>query len=219
MHRMDPASTSLRSYSSGGARSVVKVADDDHNMQELSGEFMKGESRKRIERPQNYGFTSSLLPADKDGKKGPEAIISFVGGDRSHPIASVVDDRRHRPYGLEPGENAQYDDQGQMTLLARDGAYVMSTKGQASLRHVEKQTQPRKEKSEGSASSSEKYDHKGTVNAEVSVKKDKIEAKIGSSVLWVVKDGKVYLGGDGSSGTYAKVMTESGPSSNVYAKI
>lgn len=221
MHRMDPASTSLRTYNSGGARSVIKEAHDDHNMQEVSGGFMKGESRKRIERPQNYGFTSALLPADKDGKKGPEAHISFVGGDRSHPIATVVDDRRHRPHGLEAGENAQYDDQGQMTLLARDGAYVMSTKDQASLRHVEKQTQPRKQggKQSNSSGQSEKYDHKGTVNAELRVKKDRVDAVVGKDVLWTVKDGKVYLGGDPGSGTFAKVMTENGPSSNVYAKI
>lgn len=223
MYRMDQASVAARSYTGGGSRSVVKEADDNHNMQEISGGFLKNESRKKIERPQNYGFTSALLPADKDGKKGPEALISFVGGDRSHPIASVVDDRRHRPYGLEPGENAQYDDQGQMTLLARNGAYVMSTKDEASIRHVDKQAQPRKDgkSSEGSSSgSSEKYDHKGTVNAELSVKKDQIHAKIGSSVLFVVKDGKVYLGGDpAAGGTFARVSTESGISSNVYAKI
>ncbi len=30
---------------------------------------------------------------------------------------------------------------------------------------------------------------------------------------------KVFLGGDGKTGSYARVMTESGPSSNVYARI
>lgn len=51
---------------------------------------------------------------------------------------------------------------------------------------------------------------KGVV--EIRSQKDKVTVKPG--------DGKnVYLGGDGSDGQYAKVMTEDGPSINVYAKV
>jgi phage gp45-like len=46
----------------------------------------------------------------------------------------------------------------------------------------------------------------------ITSQKDKVFVKPG--------DGKkVYLGGDGTDGTYAKVMTEDGPSVNVYAKV
>lgn len=63
------------------------------------------------------------------------------------------------------------------------------------------------------------YDDKGNVifakgsdGLAVHAKEGKVYVKPG--------DGKnVYLGGDGEDGSYAKVMTEDGPSSNVYAKI
>lgn len=130
MHRASPLMTSFRSYSSGGARSVVDTADDDRMMQEMSGNFMAGETRQKIESPQNYGFTSVVLPAkkDKDGKieESAEAFIGFQGGNRSFPVAYVMDDRRHRPMGLKPGENAQYDDIGQMTLMRRNGLFLLT---------------------------------------------------------------------------------------------
>ena len=71
-----------------------------------------------------------MLPAKK-GKDGQieesaEAFIGFQGGNRSFPVAYLMDDRRHRPMGLKPGENAQYDDIGQMTLMRRNGTYVLS---------------------------------------------------------------------------------------------
>ena len=74
-------------------------------------------------------------------------------GQRNHPVCIGIDDRRHRPMGLKPGENAQYDDIGQMTLLRRDATHVLSLDSQdengnqvtryVSIRHVEKQKQQR----------------------------------------------------------------------------
>jgi hypothetical protein len=80
-----------------------------------------------------------------------------------------MDDRRYRPMGMKPGENSQYDDLGQMTLIRRTGVYILSndnpddsqqqqgqgggssgsgSQGQSterfvSVRHVEKQKQQR----------------------------------------------------------------------------
>jgi phage gp45-like len=113
--------------------------------------------------------------------KGPaaEGICLLVGGQRNHPVCIAVDDRRHRPMGLKPGENAQYDDLGQMTLLRRTGLYLLSsddvqpqqsgsggagggsssgssqqqTARMASLRHVQKQPQQRPNQSAGSGGS------------------------------------------------------------------
>ena len=73
---------------------------------------MAGESRKGIEAPQNYGFTSVVMPAVKDalGKitDSAEAVISFMGGNRSFPVAGNMDDRRHRLFGLQPGDSAMF---------------------------------------------------------------------------------------------------------------
>jgi hypothetical protein len=61
----------------------------------------------------------------------------------------AVDDRRHRPRGLKPGESFQYDDQGMGTYIKRAATFVIGGgKGDgaaqrfASLRHVMKQQQP-----------------------------------------------------------------------------
>jgi hypothetical protein len=163
-----------RAYDSGGARTIIDTVDDDRLMQEMAGNFMKGESRKEVEAPQNYGFSSVVRPATKgqDGQiqECAEGFISFMGGNRSFPVCTVMDDRRYRPRSLKPGENSQYDDLGQMTLLRRSGLYLLSldspddsqqqssggaaptaasggSSGQTvarfvSMRHVEKQKQP-----------------------------------------------------------------------------
>jgi phage gp45-like len=46
-----------------------------------------------------------------------------------------------------------------------------------------------------------------------------IHAKAGKVYVKPADGQKVYLGGDGTDGNYAKVMTEDGPSVNVYAKV
>lgn len=42
----------------------------------------------------------------------------------------------------------------------------------------------------------------------------------GTDKAWIgSKDGKTYLGGDGTDGTYSPVMTQAGPSSTVFCKL
>ena len=66
MHRATPLNSSFRGYVAGGARSVVDKIDDSKLIQEMSGNFMKGETRSAVESPQNYGFTSVAHEATKD---------------------------------------------------------------------------------------------------------------------------------------------------------
>jgi phage gp45-like len=157
MHRQTPLTSGFVGFTAGGCRSLVEAADDDKGMQEMKGSMMFGEQRERVESPQNYGFTSVVLPAKKgkDGKieESAEAYISYMGGNRSFPVAGVMDDRRHRPYGLKPGENAQYDDAGQMTLMRRNGLYLLtlddeegSGNGGASARDADGNQQENKER-------------------------------------------------------------------------
>ena len=112
MHRATPATSSFRAYTGGGTRSAVDTVDDSKLMQEHSGNFMHGETRQGVEAPQNYGFTSVAAPAtkDADGKitDSAEAVISFMGSNRSFPVAGVMDDRRHRLFGLQPGDSAMF---------------------------------------------------------------------------------------------------------------
>jgi phage gp45-like len=154
-------------------RTTLNKANVDTMLAELHIDGMNSEGRERVEQLQNFGFSASPLPRDEQegGQQGAapggvgeamkgaaaEAILAFIGGQRNHPVCIALDDRRHRPLGLKPGENAQYDDQGQMTLLRRGGLFLLSldtqTKGKdgkstttermVSLRHVEKKKQER----------------------------------------------------------------------------
>lgn len=94
------------------ARAVVQNIDDSTKRQLLQIGVLAGEDIDTVEHFQPYGFKSVPLP-------GAEAIAFFPNGDRSHPLAAVVDDRRYRPTGWEPGEAGIYH---------KDGAYVKMTK-------------------------------------------------------------------------------------------
>jgi phage gp45-like len=130
MHRATPMNSSFRGYSAGGARSAVDTITDTTLMQEMAGNFMHGETRQGVESPQNYGFTSVVMPAIKDAlgniTSSAEAVISFMGGNRSFPVAGVMDDRRHRLIGLQPGDTAMFrtaQDMLQMHL-STDGMFM-----------------------------------------------------------------------------------------------
>lgn len=186
MHRQTPLSAAFVGYSGGGSRTLIDTIDDGQLMQEMKGTMMHGEAREKVESPQNYGFSSVVRPATKgsDGQiqDAAEGYMSYAGGNRTHSFCAVMDDRRYRPLGLKPGENCQYDDVAQMTLIRRTGVYILSndnpednqsqsggssgsTPGQrddssgsqstermVSLRHVEKKKQQRPSRGGGGQS-------------------------------------------------------------------
>lgn len=93
-------------------RAVIRASRDGEGMQVLKVSLLDGELRDRVERMQEYGFTSRPLD-------GCEAAAVFVGGDRGHGLIVATDDRRHRKTGLQPGEAALYTDEGDYILLKR----------------------------------------------------------------------------------------------------
>jgi phage gp45-like len=123
MHRATPVNTSFRAYVGSGSRCLIDKTDDEKEMQECTAQFMKAEERERIECPQNYGFTSNVVKAEKedDGqiKKCAEGFVQFMGGNRSFPVVEVMDDRRYRLKNMEEGEVAVYDDQQQSVKVKR----------------------------------------------------------------------------------------------------
>jgi hypothetical protein len=112
MHRATPSNSSFRAYSAGGSRATIDSASDDSQMQSISGGMMKGEHRDDVEHPQNYGFTSVVADADKDKDgnvtESAEGFMQFMGGSRSLPVMSIMDDRRHRLKKLPKGDCAMY---------------------------------------------------------------------------------------------------------------
>jgi phage gp45-like len=183
MHRQTPLGAGYVGYTGGGARTLIEGVNDSTMMQEMKGTMMHGEARDKVESPQNYGFSSVVRGATK-GENGmikdcAEGFMSFAGGNRAFAFCAVMDDRRYRPMGLKEGENTQYDDLGQMTLLRRAGVFVLSldspddsqkqsgqsastrdgSSGQTvqrfvSIRHVEKQQQKRNTQGSGSQAGS-----------------------------------------------------------------
>ena len=100
-------------------RGIVTLVDDSKKMQSVQVETLDSELSDEAERFQQYAFSS--VPFEE-----AEAIVLFPAGTRSHAVVIAVDDRRHRPTDLEPGESVQYDDQGQFIRIYRDRIEINS---------------------------------------------------------------------------------------------
>ncbi|WP_207458660.1 phage baseplate assembly protein V [Azospirillum sp. SYSU D00513] len=98
------------------ARAVL-TAVSSGKMQVVQVNILAGETKDGVEHFEPYGWTSHPLP-------GAEAVVGFVGGDRSHGMAVVIADRRHRPSDLKPGEVCVHDDLKQEVRLTREGIVI-----------------------------------------------------------------------------------------------
>jgi hypothetical protein len=245
MHRATPQNVAFRSYTAGGARGVAGKVDDSKYMQEVTANFMKGEQRSRIEAPQNYGFTSVHMSPDADGS-GAEHFSSFIGGSRGFPIASAIDDRRHRLYNMQEGDVAMYrtaSDQLQLHL-AQDGGYWTgpdSKKLRLQLIQGQRDGQQQGGSSGGSSSGSSssstgqsgqmgqqplyQQDSKqftevnGTMTVHVN-KQHQIVLQDKQTGMEVNPDNKVYLGATKDKGSFLPVLLQGGvPAKNVMGQV
>ncbi len=96
------------------ARGVVHRTNDSAKLQTLQVGVMASETVDDVEHFQPYGFGS--VP-----ENGAEAVALFPNGDRGHPLAVAVADRRYRPTGHEPGEVFIYHKSGAKLLMNEDG--------------------------------------------------------------------------------------------------
>jgi phage gp45-like len=166
---------------------IREFSDDHLMQEVKHADVMYSETPSDFERFQQVGMTSFPLKQEEDEKKksgekkpeassadknmagqtdfnddqpkGPaaEAVMLYLNGQRSHPIA-LVDDRRVRPYEMSEGEGAHYAPDGseQMVLFKETGTYIVSLDNTSvkdkknkktrfvSLRHVEKKMQTHK---------------------------------------------------------------------------
>lgn len=99
------------------SRIVLALVDDARKMQAVQLEAQAAVGRDKAEHFQHYGFTSVPFP-------GAEGIGLAIGGSSNHTVVINVDDRRYRLKGLEGGEMAIYDDQGQRVHLKRSGIVI-----------------------------------------------------------------------------------------------
>lgn len=93
-------------------RALINLIDDTKKCQQMQLQVLADEVRSNAENYQNYGFTSRAFA-------GAEAIVVFVGGDRSHPVVIATEDRRYRKKNLAEGEVALYTDEGDYVLFKR----------------------------------------------------------------------------------------------------
>jgi len=103
------------------SRAVIESVDDAAKMQLIKASLLADEVVDEVERFQNYGFTSKPFP-------GAEALFVGIGGERENGAIIAVDDRRYRLAGLEDGEVAIFDDQGQKVVLHRDKILIETEK-------------------------------------------------------------------------------------------
>lgn len=105
------------------SRAVVNLVKEAAQMQGVQVTLLADEVADDVENFQAYGFTSSPLA-------GAEAIVVSVGGNRDHPVAIVIADRRTRfkgpsGTGMVPGEVAAYMEKGQRVHLKTDGSIAV----------------------------------------------------------------------------------------------
>lgn len=103
------------------ARGTLALVDAGRKLQTLQLRLTADEVKGSVEHFEPYGYTSNPLP-------GAEAIVGFVGGDRSHAVALVVTDRRYRPVGLASGEVCVFTHEGDEIRL-RHGRVISVTAG------------------------------------------------------------------------------------------
>lgn len=112
-------------------RAVLNAVYDDAPTQLVQVSMLSGEVRDKMERMTEYGFTSVPL-------SGAQGVAVFVGGDRGHGIVIATGDPRSRMKGLQPGEVAIYDDQGQSVHITRAGIVVNGGGKQITLTNAPK---------------------------------------------------------------------------------
>jgi phage baseplate assembly protein V len=95
------------------SRAVGRMVDPSTLLQTMQLELLKGEVLDNIEHLEGYGRTANP-------PEGFEALCASLGGDRAHTVALAAWHRKYRPTGFKRGENAIYDDQGQVIALLRD---------------------------------------------------------------------------------------------------
>lgn len=101
-------------------RCVLNAVYDGNPVQLVQASLLADETRDKVERMSEYGFTSVPHP-------GAQGVAVFVGGERGHGIVIATGDHRYRLKGLEAGEVAIYTDEGDSVVLKRGKLIEVTT--------------------------------------------------------------------------------------------
>ncbi len=100
------------------ARGKINLIDDSQSFQQAQVSFSENDVQNRVERFQNYGFTS-VPPKDA------ECVALFLGGQKGFPLIIAADSRETRLKDLKEGESAVYNSQGSKIHLKSDGEILI----------------------------------------------------------------------------------------------
>lgn len=102
-------------------RALLEAIDDSKKMQLLKVSILKDELKDKVERIQNYGFTSVPLP-------GGEVLVGCIGGSKDQMIVIAADNSSIRKKDLSSGDSCVYRDGGDYILLSSDSIKIYSSK-------------------------------------------------------------------------------------------
>lgn len=101
------------------ACSLIKAVDDSKDIQLIKLSILKDELVEGVERIQQFGFTS--VPPENS-----EAVVLFVGGNRSHGLVIATEASRYRLKQLPAGAVALYNQNGDYVKLTKDKIEVVA---------------------------------------------------------------------------------------------
>ncbi len=110
----------------------ITASSDDGPTQRHQVALGPDDTRDGLRLLSGYGFTAVPQP-------GAEALVVFLGGNRTDGIIIATGDRRYRLRSLAPGEVAMHTDEGDSIVMKRGGTIEVnaSTKVQVNSPLVE----------------------------------------------------------------------------------
>lgn len=105
------------------ARALVTVVRDSGGIQIMQVKLSASETRDGLPRFAEFGFSSNP-------PEGSDAVVAFIGGDRSKGIVIGTCHQASRPRDLSPGESILHSQDGKSVYLTADGGIVVEAKGQ-----------------------------------------------------------------------------------------
>lgn len=100
-----------------GRGRISAPANDAGPIQILQVQLGADETRDHLRRAAEFGFTSHP-------PVGTDAIVLFPQGDRNNGVVVATNHQASRMKGLQPGEVAIFDSQGQSVYLTRAGIVI-----------------------------------------------------------------------------------------------
>lgn len=106
------------------ARALVTTVNDSGGVQMMQVKLNALETRDNTPRVSEFGHASNP-------PVGSDAIVCFLGGDRSNGVVLGTVHQLSRPRNLAPGETMIYSQDGKSVYLTASGGIVVDAKNQA----------------------------------------------------------------------------------------